>query len=100
MTQQAATILKRARERASAAREQHASERMSWEAATAAISAAAARGESEAEIEGPAGVNLKDAPTADETARKLAAGGFAVDWVERPPARPGEPKFWLLLIRW
>ncbi|MEN3214167.1 hypothetical protein PUR23_29760 [Methylorubrum populi] len=100
MTQQAAAILKRARERASAAREQHAAERMNWKAATDAISAAAARGEAEVAIAGPEGVNLQDAPTAAETTRKLAAGGFAVDWIERPPMRPGDPKIWSLLIRW
>lgn len=100
MTQQAVAILKRARERASAAREQRAAELMSWKAATAAISAAAGRGEAEVAIAGPAGVNLQNAPTAAETARQLAAGGFAIDWIERPPVRSGDPKTWLLLIRW
>ena len=100
MPQHAKAILRRARDRAALAREQHAAERMSWAAATAAISAAAGRGETEVGITGPAGVDLKDAPTAVETARKLAGGGFAIDWIERPPARSGDPKVWLLLIRW
>lgn len=100
MTQQAATILKRARERMTARREEHADELMSWKAATGAIGDAAALGLGEVEIAAPAGVDLRASPTAKATAAKLVAGGFTTDWIERPSAKPGGAKTWALLIRW
>uniref|UniRef100_UPI003100EE5B hypothetical protein n=1 Tax=Neorhizobium sp. EC2-8 TaxID=3129230 RepID=UPI003100EE5B len=84
---------------AAAARETAAERRFNIEDISEAMTVAASAGLDSITVAPDAPLDLREAPTAKESAEMLTAAGFDVAWEKRQP-RPDEPGMWVMIVEW